>query len=105
MKHNAADKLDIKVPHVYSTPCCLPHYAESLRQNIIQGLAVLKPFLELACFFAKLCIRKLLNLRLKRIYLLHNRPQPFDLSFILRPNNLTHYPSKHRFSISKFTLS
>ena len=59
MQNNAADKLHSERLHTQNTPRSLSHGSKSLRENIVQRLAIGKAGLELLRLGPKLGIREL----------------------------------------------
>ena len=53
MKGNAADQLDIEVPHAEGPEGGLPDNSECLGENIVQSLPPLDPFAEFGCLSFK----------------------------------------------------
>ena len=79
MQHDAAHQLHPVGAHAQHPVCGLPHGGKSLRQNVIQGLAVGKTLLELRRLGLKLCIGEGLVFIAQRLDLVHNGVDGFQL--------------------------
>ena len=79
MQHDAAHQLHPVGTHAQHTVRGLPHGGKSLRQNVIQGLAVGKTLLELRGLGLKLCIGEGLVFIAQRLDLIHNGVDGFQL--------------------------
>jgi len=77
VKHETAQNLHIKVPHLGCPYRGFTHHGKSFGENIIERGAFREPLFELIGLCAKLCIRKLLDLGLKSIHFGHDRPKKF----------------------------
>ena len=79
MQHDATHQLHPVGTHAQYTVRGLPHGGKSLRQNVIQGLAVGKTLLELRGLGLKLCIGEGLVFVAQRLDLIHNGVDGFQL--------------------------
>ena len=68
---HAADELHIKVAHAQDAAGSLAGHRKGLGQDIVQGLTVGQPLLELSSAASELVISKVLHLRLQGIDFLH----------------------------------
>ncbi len=79
LQDNAADHLDVVVPHSDRAPGGLPHGSEGLRHEIFERFAALQPFLELAGGVPQGCITQLAVLRLEVV----DPPQEWSIALDL----------------------
>ena len=79
MQHDAAHQLHPVGAHTQHAVRGLPHGGKSLRQNVIQSLAVGKTLLELRGLGLKLCIGEGLVFIAQRLDLIHNGVDGFQL--------------------------
>ena len=79
MQHDAAHQLHPVGTHAQHTVRGLPHGGKSLRQNVIQSLAVGKTLLELRGLGLKLRIGEGLVFIAQRLDLIHNGVDGFQL--------------------------
>ncbi len=84
MKNYTPYKLDIEVPHIKNSSWNLSDSSKRLRQDIIHTLPSPKPLTEFIRFGFKHRVIKRHHQRLKRVNLLHNRPESLNFSFIFR---------------------
>ena len=102
MQHDAAHQLHPVGTHAQYTVRGLPHGGKSLRQNVIQGLAVGKTLLELRGLGLKLCIGEGLVFIAQRLDLVHNGVDGFQLPGAIIAKD--RFQKSHRFKniLSRF---
>ena len=94
MKHHAAHQLHPVGPQPQHPVRRLPHHGEGLRQQIVQGLALLQAGLELRRLGGELGVRQGLAVRLQGLDLVHDGVDLLELPLAVgaeKFRNQTHY--------------
>ena len=88
VQNDTADQLHVKCTLPEGTLRCLSYRGKCLHQNIVQRLAFGKALFELVRLGAELFVRQFFPLRLQRLNLIHNGPDPLQLMLAVRSENL-----------------
>ena len=87
MENDAADELDVEMPHVQNAAASLADDSEGLGQEVVDRLALGQALAELDGLATELFIREALDLRFFRIDLGDERPDAFQLAVVCRADD------------------
>ncbi len=96
MEDHAADQLHIEMAHIELAARHFPAYGKGFWQNVVEGLARCKPFLEVLGFVGKGLIGKGSQSRLQPVDLLHDRPNGLDFTIVFTAENQIEYLCNHK---------
>ena len=95
MEDDAADDLDVEVPHADRSPGGLPHDGEGGRDQIVDRRAVLELLLELVGLGLQLRVGEGLHLRLERVHSLDLRHHALEIALVLAAEDFSEYLIQH----------
>ena len=88
VQHNAADHLNVEMPHVEDTAAGFAHYRESFGKNVVERGAPGKLFFKINGFCGEIDIGELLDRGFEIIDFRDQGPQRFNLALITRAEYL-----------------
>jgi hypothetical protein len=88
VERDAADELNIEMPHVQHTPAAFAAHGKGFYKDIVETGAVGDALLKILSFGRKFLIRELLHARLQVVDCRDDWPYPFDLAIMFGAKNL-----------------
>ena len=96
MQNNTANHLHVKMAHAHNALRCFPHCSEGLRQDIVERFAGCQPIAEYLCLALQPVIIHGRYFVLKRVDLVNDLHDRFNVTVVRRPKNGFGKSAEHR---------